>query len=44
MRPRVHISGVSTRGGAPLRGAYGAARISTRPALSGLLTLLLTSP
>lgn len=44
MSSRVHISGISTRGGASPRGAYDVARMAAQPALSGLLTLLLTSP
>ncbi len=44
MSPRVHNSGFSTRGGALLRGPCGAAHAARSLALSGLLTLLLTSP
>lgn len=44
MSPRVNSFGVSTRGGARLRSVCAAMRGASRPALSGLLTLLLTSP
>ena len=44
MSSRLISSGISTRGGALLRGSRGAARFAARPAFSGLLPLLLTSP
>lgn len=44
MSSRLISFGVSTRGGALPRGARGAVRSAPRPALSGLLPLLLTSP
>lgn len=44
MSPRVHNSGISTCGGALLRGPFGAAYTARPVALPGLLTLLLTSP
>lgn len=47
MSPRVHIFGISTRGGALPRGPLVAGRSradAAVPALSGLLSLLLTSP
>lgn len=44
MSPRVNSFGVSTRGGALPRGSSAPMRGASRPALSGLLTLLLTSP
>lgn len=44
MSPRVNSFGVSTRGGTLFRGASAARRRASRPALAGILALLLTSP